>query len=126
MLQHGSRLMCVWERMDGIFLSSGQVCKSFIHSSGSVCSMVVPASVVENHQKGANVVQSPRPPPRRLRVCWMCLSATLIQGKTERVGRMLEMHANNREEIKEARAGDIVALCGLKARESIAFLVCFF
>ena len=29
---------------------------------------------------------------------------------------MLEMHANNREEIKEARAGDIVALCGLKAR----------
>lgn len=27
---------------------------------------------------------------------------------------MLEMHANNREEIKQARAGDIVALCGLK------------
>lgn len=29
---------------------------------------------------------------------------------------MLEMHANNREEIKLARAGDIVALCGLKVR----------
>lgn len=34
--------------------------------------------------------------------------------KTERVGRMLLMHANNREDIKTARAGDIVALCGLK------------
>jgi elongation factor G len=32
----------------------------------------------------------------------------------ERVGRMLLMHANNREDIKEARAGDIVALAGLK------------
>jgi elongation factor G len=34
--------------------------------------------------------------------------------KRERVGRMLLMHANHREEIKEARAGDIVALVGLK------------
>jgi len=33
----------------------------------------------------------------------------------ERVGRMLLMHANSREDIKEARAGDIVALCGLKS-----------
>jgi len=32
----------------------------------------------------------------------------------ERIGRMLLMHANSREDIKEARAGDIVALCGLK------------
>jgi elongation factor G len=34
--------------------------------------------------------------------------------KRERIGRMLLMHANTREEIKEARAGDIVALVGLK------------
>jgi len=35
-------------------------------------------------------------------------------GKKETIGRMLLMHANNREEIKEANAGDIVALVGLK------------
>ena len=34
--------------------------------------------------------------------------------KRERIGRMLLMHANNREDIKEARSGDIVALAGLK------------
>ncbi len=32
----------------------------------------------------------------------------------ERIGRMLQMHANHREDVKEARAGDIVALAGLK------------
>jgi len=37
-----------------------------------------------------------------------------VKGKRERVGRMLLMHANSREEIKEAHAGDIVALVGLK------------
>ena len=37
-----------------------------------------------------------------------------VKGKRERVGRMLLMHANSREDVKEARAGDIVALCGLK------------
>ncbi|HEY8032214.1 MAG TPA: elongation factor G [Methylocella sp.] len=36
------------------------------------------------------------------------------KGKKERVGRMLLMHANNREDIKEAYSGDIVALAGLK------------
>ncbi|MCZ6637611.1 MAG: elongation factor G [Alphaproteobacteria bacterium] len=36
------------------------------------------------------------------------------KGKRERVGRMLLMHANSREDIKEARAGDIVAIAGLK------------
>lgn len=37
-----------------------------------------------------------------------------VKDKRERVGRMLLMHANSREEIKEAHAGDIVALAGLK------------
>lgn len=37
-----------------------------------------------------------------------------VKDEKERVGRMLLMHANSREDIKEARAGDIVALCGLK------------
>ncbi|MGH6817694.1 MAG: elongation factor G [Methylovirgula sp.] len=36
------------------------------------------------------------------------------KGKRERIGRMLLMHANNREDIKEAYAGDIIALAGLK------------
>ncbi len=37
-----------------------------------------------------------------------------VKGKRERVGRMLLMHANSREDVKTAYAGDIVALCGLK------------
>ncbi|MFN3233765.1 MAG: elongation factor G [Alphaproteobacteria bacterium] len=37
-----------------------------------------------------------------------------VKGKRERVGRMLQMHANSREDITEARAGDIIALAGLK------------
>ncbi|MDR2760519.1 MAG: elongation factor G [Rickettsiales bacterium] len=37
-----------------------------------------------------------------------------IKEKKERVGRMLLMHANNREDIKEAKAGDIIAIAGLK------------
>ena len=37
-----------------------------------------------------------------------------VKGKKERVGRILQMHANSREEIKEVRAGDIAALVGLK------------
>jgi elongation factor G len=37
-----------------------------------------------------------------------------VKDKTERVGRMLLMHANSREDVKEAFAGDIVALAGLK------------
>ncbi|MFK8077098.1 MAG: elongation factor G [Granulosicoccus sp.] len=37
-----------------------------------------------------------------------------LRGKRERIGRLLQMHANNREEIKEVRAGDIAAAVGLK------------
>ena len=37
-----------------------------------------------------------------------------VKGKRERIGRMLQMHSNAREDIEEAFAGDIVALAGLK------------
>jgi elongation factor G len=39
---------------------------------------------------------------------------TSVRGKKERIGRLLQMHANEREEIKEVRAGDIAAVVGLK------------
>ncbi len=37
-----------------------------------------------------------------------------VKGKKERIGRMVQMHANDRKEIKEVRAGDIAAAIGLK------------
>ncbi|MDH3473224.1 MAG: elongation factor G, partial [Rhodospirillales bacterium] len=37
-----------------------------------------------------------------------------VKDKRERIGRMLHMHANHREDVKEAHAGDIVAIAGLK------------
>ena len=37
-----------------------------------------------------------------------------VKGKRERIGRIVQMHANSREEIKEVRAGDIAAAVGLK------------
>jgi len=37
-----------------------------------------------------------------------------VKGKKERIGRLLQMHANDRQEIKEVRAGDIAAAVGLK------------
>ena len=37
-----------------------------------------------------------------------------VKGKRERIGRLLQMHANDRKEIKEVRAGDIAAAVGLK------------
>jgi elongation factor G len=39
---------------------------------------------------------------------------TSVRGKKERIGRLLQMHANERAEIKEVRAGDIAAAVGLK------------
>ncbi len=39
---------------------------------------------------------------------------TSVRGRKERIGRLLQMHANEREEIKEVRAGDIAAVVGLK------------
>src|SRR3546814_16502825 len=37
-----------------------------------------------------------------------------VKDTKERVGRMLLMHANHREDVKEARTGDIIAIAGLK------------
>jgi len=37
-----------------------------------------------------------------------------VKGKKERIGRILQMHSNNREEVKEVRAGDIAAAVGIK------------
>ena len=37
-----------------------------------------------------------------------------VKGKKERIGRIVQMHANNREEVEEIRAGDIAACVGLK------------
>jgi len=39
---------------------------------------------------------------------------TSVRGRKERIGRLLQMHANDRKEIKEVRAGDIAAVVGLK------------
>ena len=47
-----------------------------------------------------------------------------VKGKRERVGRMLLMHANSREDIKEARAGDIVAIAGLKGTTTTGDTLC--
>ena len=38
-----------------------------------------------------------------------------VKGNRERIGRMLLMHSNHREDVKEARAGDIIAIAGLKS-----------
>jgi elongation factor G len=38
-----------------------------------------------------------------------------VKGRKEKIGRMLEMHSNSREDIKFAVAGDIVALCSMKS-----------
>ena len=40
-----------------------------------------------------------------------------VKGKRERIGRMVQMHANKRDEVEEVRAGDIAAAVGLKERD---------
>ncbi len=47
-----------------------------------------------------------------------------LNGKKERIGRMLKMHANNREDVKFASAGDIVAIAGLKNTKTGDTLSC--
>ena len=42
------------------------------------------------------------------------MALNTFTGKTERIGRMVEMHANSREELDSAQAGDIVAVVGMK------------
>ena len=37
-----------------------------------------------------------------------------VKGKKERIGRLLQMHANSREDVDDAVTGDIVAIAGLK------------
>ena len=37
-----------------------------------------------------------------------------VKDRKEKIGRMLQMHSNDREDVKEARTGDIIALAGLK------------
>ena len=67
-------------------------------------------------------ITSPSPPLPAcppLATCLPCLQSGTYalnagRGKKERIGRLMEMHANSREDVKEARAGDIIAIAGLK------------
>jgi len=89
---------------------------------------------LEGHETGSYAIVDPEKPLRALAFKIMddrygaltftrIYSGTLNKGesvlntatgKTERVGRMVEMHANSREEIESAQAGDIIAIVGLK------------
>jgi elongation factor G len=89
---------------------------------------------LEGHETGSYAIVDPEKPLRALAFKIMddrygaltftrIYSGTLnkgesvlntFTGKTERVGRMVEMHANSREEIESAQAGDIIAIVGLK------------
>ena len=73
--------------------------------------------------RGARVQDHDRPVRRPADRSSACIRASLnsgdtiynpIKGTKERIGRILQMHANQREEIKEVRAGDIAAAVGLK------------
>lgn len=89
---------------------------------------------LEGHETGRYAIVDPEKPLRALAFKIMddrygaltftrIYSGTLTKGmtvlntatgKTERIGRLVEMHANDREEIEYAQAGDIVAIVGLK------------
>ena len=55
---------------------------------------------------------SPHPRSGKLETGTYALNAN--KGKKERIGRIMIMHANNREDVKNAFAGDIIAIGGLK------------
>jgi elongation factor G len=58
--------------------------------------------------------------------CWKPGVSLLntVKEKRERIGRMLQMHSNSREDIKEAFAGDIVAIAGLKEATTTGDTLC--
>lgn len=63
-------------------------------------------------QPGLSSPTTPPPFPLSLQAGSYALNAG--RKKKERVGRLMQMHANSREDVKKAFAGDIVAVAGLK------------
>ena len=67
---------------------------------------------VQDHDRPRSSARSPSSASTRACSPRATRCSTRHQGPPERIGRMLQMHANQREDIEEARAGDIVALAG--------------